>query len=120
VIAGKSILAFRREPEEKPELSGRCFAFVQTYDEKPRQRLWEVMKSQGMHYVLSPLMWRPRLKELILKAFHVAGATLTGHGQSARKKASKDASSRHFLVGADLVTSQCASACSFRSKSISA
>ena len=77
-------------------------------------------RTHFMHYVLSPLMWRPRLKELILKAFHVAGTTLTGHGQSARKKASKDASSRHFLVGADLVTSQCASACSFRSKSISA
>ena len=26
----------------------KCFGFVQTYDEKPRQRLWEVMKSQGM------------------------------------------------------------------------
>ena len=48
VIAGKSILAFRREPEEKPELSGRCFAFVQTYDEKPKRRLFELLQSQGM------------------------------------------------------------------------
>ena len=26
----------------------KCFGFVQTYDDKPRQRVWEVMKSQGM------------------------------------------------------------------------
>jgi hypothetical protein len=35
VIAGKSLLAFKRDQEEKQELSGRCFAWVQTYDEKP-------------------------------------------------------------------------------------
>jgi hypothetical protein len=46
VIAGKSV-AFRREDEgEVP--SAKCFGFVQTYDEKPRRRLWELMKSQGM------------------------------------------------------------------------
>ena len=27
----------------------KCFGFVQTYDQKPRQRVWEVMKPQGMH-----------------------------------------------------------------------
>ena len=48
VIAGKSILAFKREPEEKPELSGRCFAFVQTYDEKPKRRLFELLQSHGL------------------------------------------------------------------------
>jgi hypothetical protein len=48
VIAGKSILAFKRDQEEKPELSGRCFAWVQTYDEKPKRRLFELLKSQGM------------------------------------------------------------------------
>jgi hypothetical protein len=26
----------------------KCFALVQTYDEKPRRRLWKLMKSQGM------------------------------------------------------------------------
>jgi hypothetical protein len=26
----------------------KCFGFVQTYDKKPRRRLWELMKSQGM------------------------------------------------------------------------
>ena len=26
----------------------KCFGFVQTYDQKPRRRLWELMKSQGM------------------------------------------------------------------------
>ena len=25
-----------------------CFGYVQTYDQKPRRRLWEVMKSQGL------------------------------------------------------------------------
>ena len=33
VIAGKSLLAFRREAQEEEELSSKCFAFVQTYDE---------------------------------------------------------------------------------------
>src|SRR6202049_151791 len=47
VIGGKSVFAFRREDEgEVP--SAKCFGFVQTYDEKPRRRLWELMKSQGM------------------------------------------------------------------------
>jgi hypothetical protein len=48
VIAGKSILAFKRDQEGKQELSGRCFAWVQTYDEKPKRRLFELLKSQGM------------------------------------------------------------------------
>jgi hypothetical protein len=47
VIAGKSVVAFRREDEEEVP-SAKCFGFVQTYDEKPRQRLWELLKSQGM------------------------------------------------------------------------
>jgi hypothetical protein len=47
VIAGKSVVAFRREDQgEVP--SAKCFGFVQTYDEKPRQRLWELLKSQGV------------------------------------------------------------------------
>jgi hypothetical protein len=47
VIAGKSVVTFRRDDEgEVP--SAKCFGFVQTYDEKPRRRLWELMKSQGM------------------------------------------------------------------------
>jgi hypothetical protein len=47
VIAGRSVVAFRRaEGEEVPPV--KCFAFVQTFDEKPRRRIWEVMKSQGM------------------------------------------------------------------------
>jgi hypothetical protein len=47
VIAGKSLLAFRRVAEQE-ELSSKCFAFVQTYDEKPKRRLFEVLRSQGM------------------------------------------------------------------------
>jgi hypothetical protein len=47
VIAGRSVVAFRRS-EEDPVPPTKCFGFVQTYDQKPRRRLWEVMKSQGM------------------------------------------------------------------------
>lgn len=47
VIAGKSIVAFRRsEVQDVP--SHKRFGFVQSYDTKPRRRLWELMKSQGM------------------------------------------------------------------------
>jgi hypothetical protein len=47
VIAGRSVVAFRRaEGDSIPP--PKCFGFVQTYDQKPRQRVWEVMKSQGM------------------------------------------------------------------------
>ena len=47
VIAGKSIVAFQRE-EAEDNPSAKRFGFVQTYDKKPRRRLWELMKSQGM------------------------------------------------------------------------
>src|SRR6202011_4115200 len=47
VIAGRSVVAFRRaEGDSVPP--PKCFGFVQTYDEKPRRRLWELMKSQGL------------------------------------------------------------------------
>ncbi|MCI0662267.1 MAG: hypothetical protein L0220_14450 [Acidobacteria bacterium] len=46
VIVGKSILSFRRDQEE--EQTGKCFAFVQTFDAKPKRRLFELLKSQGM------------------------------------------------------------------------
>ena len=47
VIAGKSIVAVRRnEAEDRP--SAKRFGFVQTYDTKPRRRLWELLKPQGM------------------------------------------------------------------------
>ena len=48
VIVGKSILAFQRDREAKQELSGHCFAWVQTYDEKPKRRLFALLQSQGM------------------------------------------------------------------------
>lgn len=47
VIVGRSVVAFRRS-EEDPLLPSKCFGFVQTYDAKPRRRIWELMKSQGM------------------------------------------------------------------------
>ena len=40
-------LLFRRE-EDGEVPSAKCFGFVQTYDTKPRRRLWELLKSQGM------------------------------------------------------------------------
>jgi hypothetical protein len=48
VIAGKSILAFRRDQDEQESGEGKCFAFVQTYDQKPKRRLFELLRSQGM------------------------------------------------------------------------
>lgn len=39
LIVGKSM------PEEGPN---KCFGFVQTYDDKPKRRLFELLKSQGM------------------------------------------------------------------------
>jgi hypothetical protein len=48
VIVGKSILEFRREKEEGAEKSQKRFGFVQTFDEKPRRRLFELLKSQGL------------------------------------------------------------------------
>jgi hypothetical protein len=38
VIAGKSIA----------DANSKCFAYVSTYDKKPKRRLYEVLKSQGM------------------------------------------------------------------------
>jgi hypothetical protein len=47
VIVGKSILAFKREDEEDIP-SSKCFGFVQTCDQKPKRRLFEVLNSQGL------------------------------------------------------------------------
>jgi len=42
VIAGKTVVAFRRtEKREVP--ADKCFGFVQTYDDKSRRRLWELL-----------------------------------------------------------------------------
>jgi hypothetical protein len=46
VIVGKSLLALRRE-DEKDIPSSKCFGFVQTLDTRPKQRLFEVLQSQG-------------------------------------------------------------------------
>jgi hypothetical protein len=47
VIAGKSLLAFIRGEESEAPISSECFAFVQTCDQKPKRRLFEVRQSQG-------------------------------------------------------------------------
>jgi len=48
-IAGKSLVAFFRRDDEGRSTLGEVFrGSFQTYDEKPRRRLWELMKSQGM------------------------------------------------------------------------
>jgi hypothetical protein len=48
VIAGKSILAFRRAEREDVPPSSKCFALVQSVDPKPKRRLYELLRSQGM------------------------------------------------------------------------
>ena len=47
IVAGKSM---------SEEVDDRRFGFVQTYDQKPKRRLYEVLKEQGMHYVLTAAM----------------------------------------------------------------
>jgi len=47
VIAGKSLLSFTRGEESQEPVSSKCFAFVQTFDQKPKRRLFEVLQSQG-------------------------------------------------------------------------
>jgi hypothetical protein len=47
VIARKSLLAFTRGEESAEPVSSKCFALVQTYDQKPKRRLFEVLQSQG-------------------------------------------------------------------------
>jgi hypothetical protein len=46
-IVGKSIVAFQRD-EQGEQPTSTCFGFVQTFDTKPRRRLWELVKTQGM------------------------------------------------------------------------
>jgi hypothetical protein len=50
VIVGKSVLSFRRDDPETDTTfeKGKCFAFVQTLDEKPKQRLYEMLRGQGL------------------------------------------------------------------------
>jgi hypothetical protein len=40
------VVAFRRAAEEEVA-EGKGLDYVQTYDQKPRRRLWDLMKSQG-------------------------------------------------------------------------
>src|SRR6202045_5521723 len=47
VIAGKSVLEFRRGDAGESK-SSKCFGFVQTCDDRPKRRLFELLKSQGM------------------------------------------------------------------------
>src|SRR5262245_34653063 len=47
VIVGKSILSFRREQEIEEE-SSKCLAFVQTFDTKPKRRLFARLKPPAM------------------------------------------------------------------------
>jgi hypothetical protein len=46
VIVGESLLAFRRY-DEVDIASSKCFGVVQLLGEKPKRRLFEVLKSQG-------------------------------------------------------------------------
>jgi hypothetical protein len=46
-IAGKSLVSFHRDGRV-PDPSGRCFAFVQAVDDKPRARPVDTLRQQGM------------------------------------------------------------------------
>jgi hypothetical protein len=50
VIAGKSILSFRRDDPEDASgpASSKCFALVQSFDKKPKRRLFELLQAQGV------------------------------------------------------------------------
>lgn len=49
VIAGKSLVAFKRDiPEEQDSSSSRCFAFVQTFDQNHKQRFLDHLSSHGL------------------------------------------------------------------------
>jgi hypothetical protein len=48
LLPARASWPFKRDQEGEPELSARCFAWVQTYDEKPKRRLFELLQSQGM------------------------------------------------------------------------
>lgn len=49
VIAGKSLVAFRRDaPEDQDSSSSRCFAFVQILDQNHRRRLLDHLNSRGL------------------------------------------------------------------------
>ena len=48
VIAGKSILAFRRDDPDDVPPSSKCFALVRSVDPKPKRRLFELLDAQGM------------------------------------------------------------------------
>jgi hypothetical protein len=46
-VAGKSVLSFHRDGRV-PDPSGRCFAFVQTVDARPRARLVDTLRQQSI------------------------------------------------------------------------
>jgi DNA-directed RNA polymerase subunit RPC12/RpoP len=46
-VAGKSVLSFHRDGRV-PDPSGRCFAFVQTVDTRPRARLVDTLRQQSI------------------------------------------------------------------------
>jgi len=48
VIAGKSILSFRRDDPEDVAPSSKCFALVRSVDRNPKRRLFDLLISQGM------------------------------------------------------------------------
>jgi len=95
VIVGKSMSS---------EGEGKCLAFVQTYDQKPKRRLFELLKSQNMQMNQQitfltdggedirdlPQFINPEA-EHILDWFHIA-MRLTGMGQLAKGLATKSLS----------------------------
>ena len=60
----------------------RCFGFVQTYDEKPKRRLFELLKGQGMQMNQRVMYLNPEA-EHYLDWFHIT-MRLTVMGQYAK------------------------------------
>ncbi len=49
VIAGKSLVAFKRDaPEDQDSSSAKCFGFVQTFDQNHKQRFLEHLNAHGL------------------------------------------------------------------------
>ena len=84
MIAGKSLLAFKRDQEGKQQLSGRCFAWVQ----KPKRRLFELLQSRiwsGSSGTCGTAMCFQALNELQSLEMDLDTAAFESKGENARK-----------------------------------
>ena len=81
-------MTFKRDQEGKQELSGRCFAWVQTYDEKPKRRLFELLQSRiwsGSSGTCGTAMCFQALNELQSLETDLDAAAFESKDENARK-----------------------------------